>query len=66
MESSILSLQLPFAIVPLVLFTSNKEKMGEFVNSKWVTILAWIVTVIIIVLNIFLVGYIFVTGHDLG
>lgn len=62
----ILSLQLPFAIVPLVLFTSNKEKMGEFVNSKWVTILAWIVTVIIIVLNIFLVGYIFVTGHDLG
>lgn len=62
----ILSLQLPFAIVPLVLFTSNKEKMGEFVNSKWVTILAWIVTVIIIVLNIFLVGYIFVTGHDLS
>lgn len=62
----ILSLQLPFAIVPLVLFTSSKEKMGEFVNSKWVTILAWIVTVIIIVLNIFLVGYIFVTGHDLG
>lgn len=62
----ILSLQLPFAIVPLVLFTSNKEKMGEFVNSKWITILAWIVTVIIIVLNIFLVGYIFVTGHDLG
>lgn len=62
----ILSLQLPFAIVPLVLFTSNKEKMGEFVNSKWVTILAWIVTVIIIVLNVFLVGYIFVTGHDLG
>lgn len=53
----ILSLQLPFAIVPLVLFTSNKEKMGEFVNSKWVTILAWIITVIIIVLNIFLVGY---------
>ncbi|MDY0410261.1 Nramp family divalent metal transporter [Virgibacillus soli] len=62
----ILSLQLPFAIVPLVMFTSSKKRMGEFVNSKWITVLAWIVTAVIIVLNVFLVGYIFVTGHDLG
>jgi len=62
----ILSLQLPFAVVPLVLFTSNKEKMGPFVNSLPTKIIAWTITVLIIILNIFLVGYIFVTGHDLG
>ncbi|HNC24008.1 MAG TPA: Nramp family divalent metal transporter, partial [Opitutaceae bacterium] len=32
----VLSLQLPFAVVPLVLFTSQREKMGEFVNPTWV------------------------------
>ncbi|WP_062107337.1 Nramp family divalent metal transporter [Bacillus niameyensis] len=62
----ILSLQLPFAVVPLVLFTSSKEKMGEFANNTWVKWLAWICTGAMIVLNIFLVGYIIVTGHDLG
>lgn len=48
----ILSLQLPFAIVPLIIFTSDKRKMGQFVNKLWVQILAWIVAVIIISLNI--------------
>lgn len=62
----ILSLQLPFAVVPLVIFTSSKEKMGEFVNSGWVKALAWICTGIIIILNVFLVGYIIITGHELG
>lgn len=62
----ILSLQLPFAVVPLVLFTSSKEKMGVFVNSLPIKIIAWAITAIIIVLNIFLVSYIFITGHDLG
>lgn len=62
----ILSLQLPFAVIPLVLFTSDKNKMGEFANSKLVRIIAWICTVVIIVLNVFLVGYILITGHDLG
>ncbi len=62
----VLSLQLPFAVIPLVLFTSSKEKMGEFANSTWVKSLAWICTGVIIALNIFLVGYIIVTGHDLG
>ncbi|MFN8354029.1 MAG: Nramp family divalent metal transporter [Spirosomataceae bacterium] len=47
----ILSLQLSFAVVPLVLFTSNKTKMGAFVNSGWLTMLSWIVTIVIIVLN---------------
>ncbi len=62
----VLSLQLPFAVIPLVLFTSSKEKMGEFANKTWVKMFAWLCTGVIIVLNIFLVGYIFVTGHDLG
>ncbi len=47
----ILSFQLPFAVVPLVRFTSDKQKMGEFVNRRWVTALAWAVTAAIIALN---------------
>lgn len=50
----ILSLQLSFAVVPLVLFTSDKLKMGKFVNSRLMKITAWIVTIVIIALNIFL------------
>ena len=50
----ILSLQLSFAVVPLVLFTSSKDKMGVFVNRPWVKIVAWIVSGIIIGLNVFL------------
>ena len=50
----ILSLQLSFAVVPLVVFTSNKGIMGEFVNSKFLIILAWIVSGIIMALNIYL------------
>jgi manganese transport protein len=50
----ILSLQLSFAVVPLVLFTGSKAKMGVFVNKPWVQVLAWVVTVIIVVLNLFL------------
>jgi manganese transport protein len=50
----ILSLQLSFAVIPLVMFTNDKNKMGEFVNSKWVKWLAWIVTGIIVVLNAYL------------
>lgn len=62
----VLSLQLPFAVIPLVLFTSDKRKMGEFVNRTWVKWLAWLSTGVILALNVFLVGYIIITGHDLG
>ncbi len=48
----ILSLQLPFAVVPLVMFTSDRRKMGEFASSTWVKVLAWITAAIIIVLNV--------------
>jgi manganese transport protein len=47
----ILSLQLPFAVVPLVMFTADRRKMGEFVAPRWVTALAALVAAIIIVLN---------------
>jgi manganese transport protein len=47
----VLSLQLPFAVIPLVRFTSDKAKMGKFVNKRWVVRLAWCVTFIIISLN---------------
>jgi manganese transport protein len=47
----ILSLQLSFAVVPLVMFTSDKLKMGAFVNPRWLTVLAWAVTAAIVVLN---------------
>jgi manganese transport protein len=50
----ILSLQLSFAVVPLVLFTSDKKKMGEFKNPIWLTVLAWFVAAVIILLNAYL------------
>ncbi len=48
----VLSLQLPFAVIPLVMFTSDKLKMGAFVNPWWVKILAWVTTAVMVVLNL--------------
>jgi manganese transport protein len=48
----ILSMQLPFAIVPLVMFTADKRKMGVLVSPRWLTALAIIVAVVVIALNI--------------
>lgn len=50
----ILSLQLSFAVVPLVQFTSDKKKMGEFANPLWLKVLAWMVAMVIISLNAYL------------
>jgi manganese transport protein len=47
----ILSLQLSFAVVPLVMFTSDRRKMGEFVNAPWLKALSWSVAVLIAGLN---------------
>lgn len=52
MSQVILSLQLPFAVVPLVMFTANKHKMGEFVAPLWLTIITAIIAVILICLNV--------------
>jgi manganese transport protein len=38
--------------VPLVLFTSDRQKMGEFANPTWLKILAWVITAVIVVLNV--------------
>jgi manganese transport protein len=50
----ILSLQLSFAVFPLVMFTSDKHKMGSFVSPFWVQAMAWPVAVVIAVLNAYL------------
>jgi manganese transport protein len=47
----VLSFQLPFAIIPLVKFTGDRNKMGEFANSRLTQITAWLVTAIILSLN---------------
>jgi manganese transport protein len=52
----ILSLQLPFAIIPLIHFTSDKLKMGTFASNIYVKIMAWIIACIIVVLNLKLVS----------
>ncbi len=48
----VLSFQLPFAIVPLVLFTADKAKMGALVAPRWLTATAWTIAAIVIALNI--------------
>lgn len=50
----ILSMQLSFAVVPLVMFTGSKLKMGEFVNKPWLKVLVWVIAAIIIILNVYL------------
>ncbi len=50
----ILSLQLSFAVFPLVMFTSDTHKMGPFASPVWVKTLAWTVAVVIAVLNAYL------------
>jgi manganese transport protein len=55
MSQVFLSIALPFAMIPLVMFTSNRALMGNFTNRVWVKWTAWIVTVILIILNIYLI-----------
>jgi manganese transport protein len=56
----ILSLQLPFAVFPLVMFTSDARKMGSFVSPRWITIAAWSVALVIAALNAWLLYQTFV------
>jgi manganese transport protein len=48
----VLAFQLPFAIVPLVMFTADKAKMGALVSPRWLTLLSALIAVLIIALNI--------------
>jgi manganese transport protein len=50
----ILNLQLPFAVIPLVRFTSDPERMGRFANSLWIKLTAWACAAFILILNIWL------------
>ncbi len=51
----ILSLQLPFAVIPLIHFTGDRLRMGEFTNARWVKVAAWTVAAVIVGLNVYLV-----------
>jgi manganese transport protein len=51
----VLSFGLPFAIIPLIMFTSRKSLMGVLTNQRFTTILASLVAAIIVVLNIYLI-----------
>jgi manganese transport protein len=53
----VLSLQLPFAVIPLVYFSSDKRRMGAFANRRWVAAVAWIIAAAIVGLNLWLLAY---------
>jgi manganese transport protein len=59
----VLSMQLSFAVFPLVAFTSDRKRMGEFVNKPWIRSLSWATAVIIAGLNGWLLVQIF-GGHS--
>jgi manganese transport protein len=58
MSQVVLSFGIAFALVPLIMFTSNKKIMGNLVNHRVTTICAWIIAVLIIGLNLFLLYHI--------
>jgi manganese transport protein len=47
----VLSLQLPFAVIPLVMFTSDRKIMGEFVSPSWLKAAAWSIAAVIVGVN---------------
>jgi manganese transport protein len=52
----ILSMQLPFAVIPLIHFTSDRRRMGAFANRTWVRWLAWASALLILSLNVWLLA----------
>src|SRR3984893_8773493 len=52
----ILCMQLPFAIIPLIHFTSDRRRMGDFANKGWVVVLSWITAGVVLVLNVWLLA----------
>src|ERR1700688_2954637 len=55
----VLSFQLPFAVIPLIQFTGDRNKMGEFTNSRFTIVIAWIVAAAILFFNTELLWLIF-------
>jgi manganese transport protein len=59
----VLSLQLSFAVIPLIIFTSDRKKMGEFASPAWLKFLAWLTAATIVVLNVkYLLDFFGITG----
>ncbi len=52
----ILSMQLPFAVIPLIRFTNDSRRMGQLANRGWVRVLAWGSAAVIVALNLWLVA----------
>lgn len=52
----LLSMQLPFAVIPLVRFVSDRTRMGALVAPRWLMVIAWMITVVIVLLNLKLIG----------
>ncbi|EOR24238.1 Nramp family divalent metal transporter [Niallia circulans] len=50
----ILSFGIGFALIPLIMFTSSKRIMGNLVNTKWITVISWIMAILIVALNLFI------------
>jgi manganese transport protein len=48
----VLAFQLPFAVVPLVMFTADRAKMGALIAPRWLSALSWMIAVLIIGLNV--------------
>jgi manganese transport protein len=55
----VLSMQLPFAVIPLVWFTGERKYMGRYVNAPWLKVTSWMIAGIITLLNFWLIGKIF-------
>jgi len=62
----VLSMQLPFAVIPLVKFTSDPALMGSFANKSVVKIFSFIISIVIVVLNIALVSNVLIKWYDSG
>ncbi|RJS95066.1 Nramp family divalent metal transporter [Salinisphaera sp. Q1T1-3] len=62
MSQVVLSFGIPFALIPLLMFCSNATLMGNLVNHRITTVVAWTVAVLIIALNVFLLAQTLVSG----
>jgi manganese transport protein len=63
MSQVVLSLQLSFAVFPLVRFTSDRLKMGEFVNPNWLRVLSYFIAFFIAALNVWLIAQLLTGGQ---
>ena len=55
----VLSFGIPFALIPLLLFTANRAIMGEFTNNALTTVMGWAIALLIIGLNFYLLAVTF-------